>query len=200
MVEDFDTLDVRQRADDERGDVICKINSTFWKLLGVEFWLDELQCLTQQELISFLQSSENLKKLYYAWIIDINTNDSEDKIKDSLRMYVKYIKPVIEKYWTNDELFDSILYVNDLFVSSPRYKIEIEDLPEVMDFFSKHIINKDRFDICINLSKYRHFAPMNIRYIVMAVENYLDRKKWKIPLEVNYKEIERESYLLNFLI
>ena len=197
MVEDCNKLNMEPGLNDIKTDELYRsINSTFWKLFGVEFWFNELQCLTQQELHSFLQSSENLKKLYDAKIIHVNPDNDKDKVKNYIDFCLEYLKPVVEKYWTNDEVFDTILYVNDLLEPLSREKIEIEDLPELMDFFSKHIINKDKFDTYKKLSEYRGFSLMNIRYMVIAAENYLTRRKWEIPLEVNYKEIGRESVLL----
>ncbi len=153
MVEDCNKLNMKPGLNDSKTDELYRsINSTFWKLLWVEFWVDELQCLTQWELYSFLQSSENLKKLYQAKILPINTNGDKNKVKDDIDRCLKYLKPIVKKYWTNDEVFDTILYINDLLEPIPRDKIEIEDLPELMDFFSKHTINKDRFDIYKKLS------------------------------------------------
>jgi hypothetical protein len=58
-----------------------------------------LQCLTQHELYSFVQSSENFKKLYRAKIIYVNPDDDKDKVKHNLRMDIEeYIKPIVEKY------------------------------------------------------------------------------------------------------
>jgi hypothetical protein len=65
-----------------------------------------------------------------------------------------------------------------------------------MDFFSEHIIDKAKFDVLKKLSEEWDFTPISIRYKVIAVENYLNWKNWDVPLEVNYKEIERESVLL----
>jgi hypothetical protein len=56
----------------------------------------------------------------------------------------------------------------------PRRKIEITDLLELMDFFSEHMIDKAKFGILKKLSEYRDFTPMNIKYMVIAVEKYLN--------------------------
>jgi hypothetical protein len=37
---------------------------------------------------------------------------------------------------------------------------------------------------------------MNIKYMVIAVEKYLNWKKWDIPSEINYEKIKKESILL----
>lgn len=198
MVEDCNKLDTENLGGELINHELYKTaNSLFRELFGVELWFKELQCLTQQELCSFVQSSENLKKLYNAKIIDINLNDNEDEVKDDLRMDIEeYIKPIVERYWTNDKLFDTILYVNDLLGKYSWGKIAITDLSELMDFFSEHIIDKVKFDILKKLSEEYDFTPMNIKYKVITVENYLNWKIWDIPLEVNYKKIERESILL----
>ena len=191
MVEDCNKLNMEPGLNDSKTEELYRsINSTFWKLFGVEFWFNELQCLTQQELHSFLQSSEKLKKLYDANIIGI----SWGKDKDILDIYIEYIKPVFEKYWTNDEVFDTIIYASDLLV--PNRKFKIDSLSEIMDFFSKHIIDKAKFGILKKLSEEWNFTPMNIRYKVIALENYLNWLGENNPAEINYKKIKKESILL----
>lgn len=187
MVEDCNKLNMELGLNDSKTDELYRsINSTFWKLFGVEFWFNELQCLTQQELHSFLQISENLKKLYDANIIGISWR------KDILDIYIKYVKPVFEKYWMNNKLFETILYANDLLVR----KFRIDSLPEIMDFFSEHTIDKAKFDILKKLSEEWDFTPMNLRYKVIALENYLNWLGENNPAEINYKKIKKESILL----
>ncbi len=187
MVEDCNKLNMEPGLNDSKTDELYRsINSTFWKLFGVEFWFNELQCLTQQELHSFLQSSENLKKLYDANIIGISWR------KDILDIYIKYVKPVFEKYWMNNKLFETILYANDLLVR----KFMIDSLSEIMDFFSEHTIDKAKFDILKKLSEEWDFTPMNLRYKVIALENYLNWLGENNPAEINYKKIKKESILL----
>lgn len=111
-----------------------------------------------------------------------------------MRIYTKYLKPVIEKYWMNNKLFETILYANDLLV--PNRKFRIDCLPEIMDFFSKHPIDKAKFDILKKLSEEYDFTPMNIRYQVIAVENYLNWLGKNDSAEINYKKIKKEAVLL----
>ena len=79
MVEDCNKLDTENLGGEKliNHELYKTANSLFRELFGVELWFKELQCLTQQELCSFVQSSENLKKLYNAKIIDINLEEKK---------------------------------------------------------------------------------------------------------------------------
>lgn len=78
----------------------------------------------------------------------------------------------------------------------PNRKFKVTSLTEIVDFFSEHTIDKVKFDILKKLSEEWNFTPMNLRYKVIALENYLNWLGKNNLAEINYKKIKKESILL----